>query len=124
MLEKVIRVPDDAHPITIEHSLGRVVVKAAGKVLAESGRALALRESGRPAVLYIPRKDVRLDSLERSPIASYCPYKGDAQHYDIAAENTRIANACWSYNEPHWAVAEIEKHIAFDPDLIDCVEQT
>ena len=123
MLEKVIRVPDATHSITIERSLVRVVVKAGGKVLAESGRALALKESGKPAVLYIPRKDVRLDSLERSPTASYCPYKGDAQHYDIAAQNTRIANACWSYDEPYWAVAEIEKHIAFDPDLIDCVEQ-
>jgi uncharacterized protein (DUF427 family) len=100
------------------------VVKAAGKVLADTDRALALQESGRPAVLYIPRVDVRLDALERSQTASYCPYKGEAQHYDIAAESTRIANACWSYDEPYWAVAEIEKYIAFDPDRIDCIEQS
>ena len=123
MLSKPIKVPDSAHPITVEPTLKRIVVKAAGRVLADSARALALQESGRPAVLYIPRADVRLDALERSSTASYCPYKGEAQHYDVAAESTRIVNACWSYEEPYWAVAEIERHIAFDPNRIDCIEE-
>jgi uncharacterized protein (DUF427 family) len=123
MLAKPIRVPDATHPITIERNPKRIVVKVAGRVLADSARALALQESGRPSVTYIPRVDVRLDALELSQTASYCPYKGDAHHYNIAAERARIANACWSYEEPHWAVAEIEGHIAFDPDRIDCIEE-
>ena len=123
MLAKPIRIPDSTHSITVEPNRKRIVVKAAGRVLADSARALALQESGRPAVLYIPRVDVRLDALERSQTASYCPYKGEAHHYNIAAESTRIANACWSYEEPYWAVAEIERHIAFDPDRIDCIEE-
>jgi uncharacterized protein (DUF427 family) len=123
MLAKPIRIPDSTHPITVEPNVKRIVVKAAGHVLADSARALALQECGRPAVIYIPRVDVRLDALERSQTASYCPYKGEAHHYDIAAESTRITNACWSYDEPYWAVAEIERHIAFDPSRIDCIEE-
>lgn len=123
MLAKPMRIPDSTHPITVAPNPKRIVVKAAGRVLADSARALELQESGRPAVIYIPRVDVRLDALERSQTASYCPYKGEAHHYNIAAESTHIPNACWSYEEPHWAVAEIEKHIAFDPDRIDCIEE-
>jgi uncharacterized protein (DUF427 family) len=54
---KTIKIPGPDHPITIERSSDRVVVKVAGRVVAETRDALTLREAGYPPVHYIPRKD-------------------------------------------------------------------
>jgi uncharacterized protein (DUF427 family) len=123
MLEQTIRVPDAHHPIAIERNRGRVVVTVDGQVIADTRRALTLREAGLEAVTYIPRADVRLEALERSPTATYCPYKGEATHFTITSRNRRSADACWSYRSPYWAVAEIENHLAFDRAGVDLIEE-
>jgi uncharacterized protein (DUF427 family) len=100
----------------------RVVVSAGGKVIADSNRALALHEAGGPSVLYIPRRDVAMHALQRSGTASYCPYKGEASHFSISEEGRRREDAAWAYDAPYWAVAEIENHVAFNPQLVDRIE--
>ena len=122
MLERAIRVPSDAHPILVERSAKHVVVRASGEVIADTSRALMLREAGNAAVLYIPRRDVAFDVLEASETTTYCPYKGEARHFDLGEGDHRLSDVCWSYEAPHWAVAEIEDHIAFDPERIDRIE--
>jgi uncharacterized protein (DUF427 family) len=124
MIEKTIKVPDDNHPIAIERSSKRVVVMVAGKVVADTRRALTLREAGHPSVHYIPRHDVHMEALERSQTASYCPYKGEAAHFHISEDGKRLADAAWTYRTPYWAVAEIENYLAFDPDRVDRIEVT
>jgi uncharacterized protein (DUF427 family) len=121
MNEQTIKVPDEGHPITIERSPRRVVVFARGKVIADTERALTLREADRPSVLYIPRRDVAMDALQRSRTASYCPYKGEASHFSIG-EGGRRADAAWAYDAPYWAVAELENHLAFNPEIVDRIE--
>lgn len=124
MLEHSIRVPDERYPIVIERSDQRVVVIARGQVIADTQRALTLREAGLPSVLYIPRRDVAMGALRRSGTASYCPYKGEARHYSIGDESIgdeseRCADVAWSYDAPYWAVAQLENHVAFDPSGVD-----
>ena len=58
MSAKPIKLPGPDHPIAIERNPGRVVVRADGKILADSRNALTLRESSYPPVQYIPRADV------------------------------------------------------------------
>ena len=60
MTDRPVRTPSAAHPITVEPTGRRVVVALGGDVLAETDRALTLREAGYPAVQYIPRADVLL----------------------------------------------------------------
>jgi uncharacterized protein (DUF427 family) len=43
---KEIRIPGPDHPITISPTLGRVRVTVAGRIVAESTRALRLEEKG------------------------------------------------------------------------------
>ena len=119
MIEKTIKVPDDTHAIKIERNSNRVVVMVAGKVVADSCRALTLHEDGQPPVCFIPRRDVYTEALERSPTASYCPYKGEASHFHVTEGGTRLVDAAWTYRSPYWAVAEIENHLAFDPDRVE-----
>ena len=54
---KEIRIPEPDHPITISPAEGRARVTVAGRIVAESTRALRLEEKGYPPVYYLPRKD-------------------------------------------------------------------
>ena len=122
MIEQTIKVPDEGHPIAIERHSRRVVVFVGGKVIADTERALTLREADHPSVLYIPRGDVAMRALQRSRTASYCPYKGEASHFSICDEGRCNEDVAWACDAPYWAVAEIENHVAFNPDLVDRIE--
>jgi uncharacterized protein (DUF427 family) len=120
---KPIKVPGPDHPITLEGNTKRVVVKAGGKVIADTRQALVLREASYPPVQYIPRKDVDMTLLQRTDHATYCPYKGDCSYYSIPEGGPRAVNAVWSYEAPHPAVAPIAGHLAFYPDRVDAIEE-
>jgi len=122
MTSKPIKVPGPDHPITLERHPARVVVKAGGRVIADTREALAMREMKYPAVLYVPRKDADMSLLERTDHTSYCPFKGDASYYSIPAGGARAVNAVWSYETPHPAMAQIKGYLAFYPDRIDAIE--
>src|SRR5947207_1264093 len=119
MKEKQIKNPGPDHPISIQHNRARVVVSVAGRVIADTRKALALREADYPAVQYIPREDVDFSQLERTDRGTYCPYKGDCSYYNIPAGGKKSVNAVWSYEEPFPAVAQIRGHVAFYPDRVD-----
>ena len=119
MREKQINLPGPDHPISIQRSPARVVVSAAGRVVADTGNALTLREADYPAVQYIPREDVDFSQLERTDHATYCPYKGECSYYSVPAGGEKSVNAVWTYEDPYPAVAQIKGHVAFYPDRID-----
>jgi uncharacterized protein (DUF427 family) len=120
---KTIKIPGRDHPITIERNAHRVVVKAAGRVVADTQDALTLREANYAAVQYIPRKDVDMTLLARTDHTTYCPYKGDCGYFSIAVGGDRSTNAAWSYEAPYEAVAAIKDHLAFYPDRVDAIEE-
>ena len=120
---KSTKVPGLDHPITIERNTHRVVVKVAGRVVADTRDALTLREAGYPAVQYIPRKDVDMRLFERTDHVTYCPYKGDCAYYSIPLGGERSVNAVWTYESPYAAVAAIKDHVAFYPDRVDAIEE-
>ncbi|HWX18150.1 MAG TPA: DUF427 domain-containing protein [Chthoniobacterales bacterium] len=119
MKEKQIKLPGPDHPISIQRNPARVVVSAAGRVVADTGNALTLREADYPAVQYIPREDVDFSQLERTEHTTYCPYKGDCSYYNIPAGGKKSVNAVWSYEDPFPAVAQIRGHVAFYRDRVD-----
>jgi uncharacterized protein (DUF427 family) len=119
MTDKPMKIPGPDHPISIDANRSRVVVTAGGKVIADSRDALTLREASYPAVQYIPRRDVDMAALTRSEHTTYCPYKGDASYYSIAAGGDRSRNAVWTYETPFEAMAPIKDYVAFYPDRVD-----
>jgi uncharacterized protein (DUF427 family) len=109
--------PTAEHPITIEPTEGRVVVRIGDTVVANSGQALTLQESTYPAVQYIPLADVDQSLLRRTDTATYCPFKGDASYYSVETpDGATVADAIWTYEQPYAAVSEIKDHVAFYPD--------
>jgi uncharacterized protein (DUF427 family) len=119
MADKLMKIPGPDHPISIEPSRSRVVVKVGGKIIADTSDALTLREASYPPVQYIPRRDVDMAALKRSEHITYCPYKGDASYYSIPAGGDRSLNAVWTYENPFEAMAQIKDYIAFYPDRVD-----
>jgi len=120
---KTIKIPGPDHPITIERNASHVVVKVAGRIVANTRDALTLREASYPPVHYIPRKDVDVTLFERTDLATYCPYKGDCAYYSIPAGGERSVNAAWTYEAPYAAVAAIRDYLAFYPDRVDAIEE-
>lgn len=110
------------HPITISPTRGRVQVKFGGHLIADSTRAVTMREASYPPVQYIPREDVRMDLLQASAHRTHCPYKGDASYFSLKAGEKSAENAVWSYATPYPAVAEIAGRLAFYPDRMDSIE--
>ena len=124
MTEKPVRIPGPDHPITITPHAGRVLVRLGGRVIADTKKALVLKEASYPAVKYIPREDADMALLERTDHQTYCPYKGDCSYYSIPLGGERSRNAVWTYENPYAAVAAIKDHLAFYPDRVDSIEET
>jgi uncharacterized protein (DUF427 family) len=123
MTTKTIKRPGPDHPITIAPNPARVVVTVAGRVVADTRKALTLHEGSYAAVQYIPRQDVDMSLLTRTDHATYCPYKGDCAYYSIPAGGERAVNAVWTYEVPYPDVAEIKDHVAFYPNRVDAIEE-
>ena len=120
---KTVKIPGPDHSISIERDTSRVVVTVAGRVVADTRKALTLREASYPPVQYIPRKDVDMTLLARTDHATYCPYKGDCAYYSIPLGGARSTNAVWTYESPYAAVAAIRDYLAFYPDRVDAIEE-
>jgi uncharacterized protein (DUF427 family) len=115
--------PGPDHPIAIERNPHRVRVVLGGVIVAETTRALTLREASLAPVQYIPRQDAAMDLLERTEHASHCPYKGDATYFTAMAGGVVARNAAWSYEQPFPAVKQIAGHLAFHPGKVDAIEE-
>lgn len=115
--------PGPDHPITVTPNPKRVRVVLGGVIVAETTRALTLKEGSSPPVLYVPRADLAADLFERTERSSRCPYKGDASYWTITAGGLTARNAAWSYEAPFPAMAAIAGHVAFYPDKVDAIEE-
>jgi uncharacterized protein (DUF427 family) len=120
---KPVKLPGADHPITIEPNPNRVIVRSRGRIVADSRRALVLREADLPPAQYIPRADTDMSLLRRTDLATYCPYKGDCAYFSIVTEGGVAENAVWTYEAAYPAVAAIKDHLAFYPSRIDGIEE-
>jgi uncharacterized protein (DUF427 family) len=116
MTSRPVLEPTAEHPITVNPTGKRVVVRVNGEIVADTNEALELQESTYPAVQYIPFKDIVQDVLTRTDTSTYCPFKGEAGYYSVTTGGGTVDDAIWFYEQPYPAVAEIAGHAAFYPD--------
>ena len=119
---KEIRIPGPDHPITISPAECKIRVTVAGRIIAESRRALRLEEKGYPPVHYLPSSDADMSFLVRTERHTHCPYKGDCTYYSIPIGGTKSEDAVWTYETPYAAVASIREYLAFYPARVDSIE--
>jgi len=111
--------PGPDHPIGLEPSGTHVVVGHGSTVVAQSDRALEMREASYPPVLYLPLDDVDQSLLSTSDEHTYCPYKGEASYYDLTTgDGEPLSASVWFYDQPYPAVAAIAGHVAFYADRV------
>ncbi len=82
-----------------------------GVTVADSHRAMALFETGRPLRWYLPQTDIRMDLLEPSTTRTGCPYKGWASYWNVNAGSERYNDLAWSYLHPLPESTRIADHI-------------
>lgn len=111
-----------AHAISIEAEPDRVRVILGGVAIAETTRAVILREGRLPPVHYIPREDVVAEAISRTEHRSHCPFKGDASYFALSGGGVTVENAAWSYEQPFPAAAAIRGHLAFYANKVDVIE--
>lgn len=114
-----MKLPGPDHPISISPARRHVTVIAGGQRVAESDRALVMREARYPPVYYLPRENAAMDRLEPSEHVTYCPFKGEARYFSIPTLGDAGRNIAWSYETPYSAVAEIAGCLAFYADRVD-----
>lgn len=119
-----MKLPGPGHPIAIEPSSARIRVRVGNIIVADTTRALALREAHYPVVYYIPRDDTDMSLLTATDHSTHCPYKGDASYFTISADGRDAVNAVWSYRKPYPAMAAIKDYLAFYPNRVDAIEIT
>lgn len=96
-----------------------VVVEVAGRVLADTRRAVRVCETSHPPVYYVPREDVAGELLERVPGRSVCEWKGAATYWDAVVDGRRIPEIGWSYEDPAPGYEHLRSAIAFYPGKVD-----
>ncbi len=104
------------HRIAVSPAGQRVRVSFAGTVIAETRDALAMKEGDYPVVYYFPRKDVKMERLERSTHSTHCPFKGDASYFSL---KNGPRDAVWSYEQPFDEMLAIKEYVAFYPDKVE-----
>jgi uncharacterized protein (DUF427 family) len=109
------------HHITIEPVAGRVLVTLGEKTIADSDRALALKEGAMGPVYYIPREDVVMAAMERTDRSTHCPFKGDASYFRLTVGDRVIDDVAWSYEDPKTEVAGIKDHLSFYRNKVDAI---
>ena len=105
--------------ISLEPHPHRVKVVFDGIALADSDRAVVLRETRHAPVVYFPKADVRMDLLEPTGYRTHCPFKGDATYWSVEVGERRVENAVWAYEEPIAEAAPLAEHVAFYRNRVD-----
>ncbi|KAL7793794.1 hypothetical protein V8C37DRAFT_377367 [Trichoderma ceciliae] len=99
-------IPIFVHPkdpfkrIDILPSTRSVEVRIAGKTVASSSFAMHLHETSLPVRYYLPLASVDPAILRRSSTVTSCPYKGDAEYYDVVLDGEEHKDIVWYYKHP------------------------
>ena len=82
------------------------------KIIAQSDNTIVVEGNQ-----YFPPEDVNMEMLEENNEKHYtCPWKGEAQYYDLVADGKRKTAAVWSYPDPKPAARNIKGYKAFEID--------
>ncbi|MGH9000279.1 MAG: DUF427 domain-containing protein [Acidimicrobiia bacterium] len=110
------------HRVTTEDSTERVKATFGGTVVADTTRALVLRETGLPPVYYLPTDDVRMDLLTRTDHQTVCPFKGRASHWSLEVDGRSAVDVAWGYESPKEGREDLKGRVAFYTDRLDAFE--
>lgn len=94
-----------------------------GQTIAEATKDELVRIEGN---WYFPPASIREGALAENDTAYHCPWKGDAQYFDVHAGERQLADGAWSYPTPFESAfdrvgADFSGYVAFGRG-VDVVE--
>lgn len=110
---------DPYHRVDVLETSRPVTVRAAGEVVARSGRPKLLYETGLPVRVYVPRADVEGAALAPSEKRTLCPYKGQASYWSLRAGGRELPDAAWSYEAPLPEALKVQGHLSFEGEGVE-----
>lgn len=78
------------------------------EVIAESDETVVVEGNH-----YFPPSSVNNEYLVESSTLTVCPWKGEANYYDIVVGDNVNKDGAWYYPDPKTEAAEIKDHVAF-----------
>ncbi len=88
-------------------------------IIADTQRALKLRENGHAPTYYIPPSDVRMELLEPSVHRTFCEWKGVASYFHLVVGGDSVLDAAWTYEEPVEEYGDLANYLGFYPAHLD-----
>lgn len=95
------------HKISVQSFHGRVKVRFANTVLADTKNAVLVHETNHAEIYYIPMEDIKRGLLTKSSHVTRCPFKGKASYWNINIGDHEIDNALWAYEMPYDEMLEL-----------------
>jgi uncharacterized protein (DUF427 family) len=109
---------DPYHRVDTRRTSRHVVAGLGGATIADTGRAVALFETGLPIRWYLPPEDVTAE-LEPSELHTECAYKGVASYFSVRAGGELHENVAWTYPEPRHDAAAVRDLVCFFNEAVD-----
>ncbi|KAI3325797.1 DUF427-domain-containing protein [Xylariaceae sp. AK1471] len=122
----------DIHPkdpfkrVDVVFSSRPVRVLVSGIEVANATGSFHLYETGLPVRFYLPVTSVNAVFLEESETSTACPYKGEANYYDVVlgtegggGHKERLKDVVWYYKNPKMECAAIAGHLCFYNEKVD-----
>ena len=108
--------PNDPYKrIDIRRSSRPIRIEVDGAVIAEANWAMHLYETGLPVRFYLPRTSVDWSLLEPSGTRSVCPYKGQAQYFNIIANGKLYRDLVWWYQTTPLDAMAVQNMVSLKP---------
>jgi len=79
-----------------------------GTVIAESDDTVVVEGNH-----YFPQDSIKPEFFQDSPLESTCPWKGEAQYFDVVVDGDTNKGAAWYYADPKPRAAQIKGLVAF-----------
>lgn len=92
-----------------------------GKIIADSDKTIVIEGNH-----YFPLNSVDQSMLAKSDLTTDCVWKGRANYYSLAGDDTKANNAAWYYPEPlpeaiDKVGEDFTNYIAFYPNEVEVI---
>jgi len=77
-------------------------------VIAESDETIVVEGNH-----YFPNDTIKKEFFDDSRLHTICPWKGEANYFDVVVDGEVNGDAAWYYPVPKDAAAEITNYVAF-----------
>jgi uncharacterized protein (DUF427 family) len=109
--------------IDILHCSRRLRISINNTVIAESPFCMQLYETGLRTRYYIPLTAIHNEILRPSETTTQCPYKGEAEYYDVVVGGEVYKDIVWYYTRPTVECGTIAGLCCFYNEKVDMMIQ-